>query len=81
MTIKYNNVFIEDTYTICGNYENDGPLGKYFDKRYVKDLYFGLYCKTCRYYFMPANKRPCRDCIGEPLNQETHRPQKWETGI
>lgn len=47
----------------------------------VKDLYFGLYCKTCRYYFMPANKRPCRDCIGEPLNQETHRPQKWETGI
>lgn len=41
MTIKYNNVFIEDTYTICGNYENDGPLGKYFDKRYVKDLYFG----------------------------------------
>ena len=41
MTIKYNNVFIEDTYTICGNYENDGPLGKQFDKRYVKDLYFG----------------------------------------
>ena len=41
MTTKYNNVFIEDTYTICGNYENDGPLSKYFDKRYEKDLYFG----------------------------------------
>ena len=41
MTIKYNNVFIEDTYTICGNYENDGPLSKYFDKKYKKDLYFG----------------------------------------
>lgn len=41
MTIKYNNVFIEDTYTICGMYENDGPLGKYFDKKYEKDLYFG----------------------------------------
>lgn len=41
MTTKYNNVFIEDTYTICGNYENDGPLSKYFDKRYKKDLYFG----------------------------------------
>ena len=41
MTTKYNNVFIEDTYTICGNYENDGPLAKYFDKRYKKDLYFG----------------------------------------
>ena len=41
MTTKYNNVYIEDTYTICGNYENDGPLSKYFDKKYKKDLYFG----------------------------------------
>lgn len=41
MTTKYNNVYIKDTYTICGNYENDGPLSKYFDKRYEKDLYFG----------------------------------------
>ena len=37
MTIKYNNVFIEDAYTICGNYENDGPLSKYFDKKYEKN--------------------------------------------
>ena len=41
MTTKYNNVYIDDTYTICGNYENDGPLSKYFDKKYEKDLYFG----------------------------------------
>lgn len=41
MTNKYKNVYIEDTYTICGNYENDGPLSKYFDKKYDKDLYFG----------------------------------------
>ena len=41
MTTKYNNVFIEDAYTVCGNYENDGPLSKYFDKKYKKDLYFG----------------------------------------
>ena len=41
MTTKYKNVYIEDTYTICGNYENDGPLSKYFDKKYEKDMYFG----------------------------------------
>jgi len=41
MTTKYNNVYIDDTYTICGNYENDGPLSKYFDKKHEKDLYFG----------------------------------------
>ena len=40
MTTKYNNVYMQDTYTICGNYENDGPLSKYFDKKYEKDLYF-----------------------------------------
>lgn len=39
MTIKYNNVFIEDAYTICGNYENDGPLSKYFDKENIKKIY------------------------------------------
>lgn len=41
MTTKYNNVYIKDTYTVCGNYENDGPLSKYFDKKHEKDLYFG----------------------------------------
>lgn len=40
MTIKYNNVFINDTATITGPYEANGPLGKFFDKKY-KDLYFG----------------------------------------
>ncbi len=41
MTTKYNNVYIEDTYTVCGNYENDGPLSEYFDLKHEKDLYFG----------------------------------------
>lgn len=38
MTTKYNNVYIDSTYTICGNYENDGPLSKYFDKN-MKKIY------------------------------------------
>ncbi len=41
MTRKYKNVYIKETYTIAGPYENDGPLNKYFDKTYKKDLYFG----------------------------------------
>lgn len=40
MTIKYDNVFINDTALITGPYEAKGPLGKYFDKSY-DDLYFG----------------------------------------
>jgi len=41
MTIKYNNVYINDTGTVTGPYEADGPLSKYFDKSY-NDFYFGL---------------------------------------
>ncbi len=46
----------------------------------VKELYFGLYCKTCKYYWMPADKRPCLGCIREPLGEISHKPIKWEPG-
>lgn len=41
MTTKYKNVYIDNTATIAGIYEADGPLKTYFDKTYTKDLYFG----------------------------------------
>ena len=41
MTTNYKNVYIKDTSTIAGIYESNGPLKKYFDKCYTKDLYFG----------------------------------------
>lgn len=40
MTIKFKNVYVDETATVCGPYEKNGPLSKYFDKSY-KDLYFG----------------------------------------
>lgn len=40
MTLKFNNVYINETVTISGPYEARGPLNKYFDKSY-DDLYFG----------------------------------------
>lgn len=40
MTFNYKNVYIDDTCTICGPYEKEGPLRRYFDKTY-DDLYFG----------------------------------------
>ena len=41
MTTKYKNVYIEETSTIAGPYEANGPLKEYYDKTYTKDLYFG----------------------------------------
>ena len=40
MTFIYNNVYINETATITGPYEFNGPLGKYYDKSY-KEFYFG----------------------------------------
>lgn len=39
MTLKFNNVYINDVSTIAGPYEAKGPINKYFDLCY-KDLYF-----------------------------------------
>lgn len=41
MTFHFKHVYIEDTATICGPYEKEGPLKRYFDKTY-DDFYFGV---------------------------------------
>lgn len=41
MTNTYKNVYIKESATVAGIYESGGPLNKYFDKVYTKDLYFG----------------------------------------
>ena len=40
MTFKFNNVYLNNTATITGPMESDGPLSKYFDKSY-KEYYMG----------------------------------------
>lgn len=40
MTIKYDNVYVDNTSTVVGPIENNGPLSKYFDKSY-SDFYIG----------------------------------------
>lgn len=38
MTFYYKNVYLNETSTVCGPVEADGPLRKYFDKKY-DDMY------------------------------------------
>ncbi len=40
MTFYFQNVYLKDTATVGGPYEQKGPLSHYFDKTY-SDLYFG----------------------------------------
>ena len=64
MTIKYNNVYVKDTYTIASIYEKNGPLKNYFNKIYDKDLYYGE--KTVE----RAETRLLKDTIQELLLKE-----------
>ena len=41
MTFKYNNVYINETSTVTGPYEANGPFNKLYDKSY-SELYFGM---------------------------------------
>lgn len=41
MTNKFDNVYVEYSYTIASIYEGNGPISKYFNKVYNKDFYFG----------------------------------------
>ena len=63
MTSKFNNVYIEDTYTIASVYEKDGPISSYFDLIYDKDLYYG--CDT----FEKAEEKMLHDSIKKLINK------------
>lgn len=40
MTIKFDNVYAAGTSTVAGKFESEGPISKYFDKKY-SDFYMG----------------------------------------
>lgn len=56
MTFKYENVYVEDTATVAGKLESEGPLRQYFDKVY-SDFYDN--CKT----FEQMEIKMCKDVI------------------
>lgn len=48
------------------------------DDQAYKEVYFGEYCKKCEYRDRNDTDEPCNECLGEPLNWNTHRPVKYE---
>ena len=63
MTSKFNNVYINDAYTIASVYEKDGPIADYFDLVYGKDLYYG--CDT----FEKAEEKMLYDSIDKLIDK------------
>lgn len=63
MTVKFNNVYVGNTYTIASVYEKDGPIADYFDLVYDKDLYYG--CDT----FEKAEEKLLHDSIEKLIDR------------
>lgn len=63
MTRKFNNVYINEKYTIAGIYEKDGPIADYFDMIYDKDFYYG--CDT----FEKAEEKMIGNSIDKLINR------------
>ena len=42
------------------------------------EVFFGEYCKTCKYKNYSETDSPCAECIAEPVNLYSHKPVKWE---
>lgn len=45
-----------------------------------KEVYYYKYCKSCKYKNLPENEDPCWDCLDQPVNEDSHKPVKWEEG-
>lgn len=71
MTRKFNNVYINEKYTIAGIYEKDGPIADYFDMIYDKDFYYG--CDT----FEKAEEK----MIGDSINKLISRSKMIDSDI
>lgn len=45
----------------------------------TREVYFDKYCQTCKYKDVEEKELPCRDCLYEPYNYDSHKPRKWES--
>ena len=45
----------------------------------MKEVYFNLWCKCCKYRELSEDEDPCRLCLGEPVNIDSHKPLDFKT--
>jgi len=46
----------------------------------LKEVFFDVYCPTCRFYGKAEEDSPCDDCLDEPVNTNSHKPVHWKKG-
>lgn len=44
-----------------------------------KEVYFGLFCKSCKHFEVAEDEDPCDECLHNPVNLYSHKPVKFES--
>lgn len=45
-----------------------------------KEVYFHEYCKKCKHKDLGEDDQPCRECLCEAVNIDSHKPVRYENG-
>ena len=48
------------------------------DHQAYKEVHYHEYCKSCRHKNVKDTETPCNECLGEPINLNSHKPVKYE---
>jgi len=43
-----------------------------------KEVYYGHYCKTCKFFDKKETDDPCDECLESPVNLYSHKPVNYE---
>lgn len=44
----------------------------------LKEVYFNEFCSECEFEKLAENKKPCDECLKEPVNEYSHKPVKFK---
>lgn len=44
----------------------------------AKEVFFGLYCNSCKHENSTEDNDPCDECLATPSRPDSHKPIKWE---
>lgn len=45
---------------------------------HVNDVYYGKYCRSCKYRDRDSDEDPCLECLAEKFNSWSNKPIKYE---
>ena len=48
------------------------------DYQSYKEVYFHVYCPSCKHVKIKNTEEPCNECLSNPTNLNSHKPVKYE---